>query len=123
MGQDGLEGLCAQRAAAELALEDGRATGVRWGRRPRDQRPQVFGRIRVLAPNAFLTGDDANIPWGHGSIGETAYILAVFPELAKMENLPQDTDIDWLQNSHDATPEMGRRWFELCVTSWVGALQ
>jgi len=122
-GTDGLQGLCWRRAAAELALEDGRAEGCGWGRRPHNERPQVFGRIQVLAPNAFLKGEDAKIPWGHGSIGETAYMLGVFPHLTKMENLPSAPEPDWLRDSHKATPQMGRRWFELCVSSWVSALR
>ena len=121
-GTNGLQGLCWQRAAAELTLEAGRAEGAGWGRLPRDKRPQVFGRFRVLAPGAFLEGEDAKIPWGHGSIGETAYMLAICPEQVKMENLADAPEADWLANSADATAEMGRRWFELCVSSWVDAL-
>ncbi len=121
-GTDGLEGLCWRRAAAELALEDGRRAGAGWGRAPAAERPQVFGRVRVLAPQAFLEGEDARIPWGHGSLGETAYMLARFPRLCRMENLASAPRADWLQSAGDATPEMGQRWFDLCVESWVRAL-
>ena len=29
---------------------------------------------------------------------------------------------DWLANSHEATPELAERWFQLCVASWVREL-
>lgn len=121
-GPEGVQSLCLRRAAAELALEDGRAKGHSWGQRSPAEQPQVFGRIQVLSPTSFLKGEEANIPWGHASLGETGYILGVYPGLAKMENLPERLEIEWLENSSRATAEMGKRWFELCVDSWVKAL-
>ncbi|MBM4049700.1 MAG: creatininase family protein [Planctomycetes bacterium] len=123
--REGVQSLCLQRAAAELALEDGRAQGHSWGQLPRDQRAQVFGRVRVLEPTSFLTGDEskqAKVSWGHASFGETSYILGVYPHLAKMENLPPAPKPDWLKDSAKGNAEVGRRWFEVCVNSWVRAL-
>ncbi|MBI2192197.1 MAG: creatininase family protein [Planctomycetes bacterium] len=121
-GPEGVQSLCIRRAASELALEDGRARGHSWGQRPPAEQPRVFDRIQVLAPTSFLSGEEAQIPWGHGSLGETGYILGVYPSLAKMENLPAKPNISWLKESGKATAEMGRRWFDLCVQSWVKAL-
>ncbi len=124
-GPEGAQSLCIRRAATELAIEDGLAEsgGHSWGQLPPEERPEVFGRIQVLAPTSFLEGEEANIPWGHASLGETGYILGVYPELAKMENLPADPQIEWLQNSGQATGAMGEKWYELCVNSWVEALK
>lgn len=121
-GPEGVQSLCIRRAASELALEDGRSKGHSWGQlRPQDQ-PRVFDRIQILYPTSFLQGEEANVPWGHGSLGETGYILGVYPHLAKMSNLPEEPNISWLKESGKATPEMGRKWFELIVNSWVKAL-
>jgi len=124
-GLEGVESLCLRRAAAELALERGQALGggPRWGRLPDDRVPKVFDVIQVVAPTSFLSGDEARIPWGHGSYGETEYIHAVFPdtvdmtELDRMDPLPR-----WLRDSHKSTGQEGKVWFERCVTSWMTAL-
>lgn len=121
-GPEGVQSLCIRRAISELDLEDGRAHGHSWGQLPPADRPGVFGRMQVFAPTSFLSGEEANIPWGHGSLGETGYILGVYPHLVKMGNLPAQPKIEWLKESGKATPEMGRRWFDLCVNSWVKAL-
>ena len=124
-GLEGVESLCLRRAAAELALEEGQKLGggPRWGRAPRDQAPEVFGKIRVLAPTSFLTGEEARIPWGHGSYGETEYIHAVYPHTVDMTELDRMGPLPpWLGDSHKSTGQEGKVWFERCVTSWVGAL-
>jgi len=124
-GLDGVEGLCLQRAAAELALEQGQEQGggARWGRLPDDRVPKVFGNIKVVSPTSFATGEPLNIPWGHGSYGETEYIHAVLPHTVDMTELDRMTPLPrWLRDSHTSTGDEGKVWFERLVTSWVEAL-
>jgi len=124
-GTEGTQSLCLRRAAAELALEEGREKGggVRWGRLPDDQCPKVFGKIQVHSPTSFLKGEEANIPWGHGSYGETEYIRGVYPETVDMTELGRMSPLPrWLTDSHKATGDEGKVWFERCVESWAAAL-
>ena len=124
-GLEGPQSLCLRRAAAELALEEGQEQGggVRWGRLPDDECPKVFGKVQVLPPTAFLKGEESQIPWGHGSYGETEYIRAVHPDTVDMSELDRMTPLPrWLTDSHTATGREGKEWFERCVESWVAAL-
>ena len=40
-----------------------------------------------------------------------------------MENLPENSHIEWLQNSGPAPRQIGEKWFESCADSGVAALQ
>lgn len=121
-GLEGAQALCIRRAVSELALEEGRSHGVRWGRLPKKERPPVFDKIKVLPPTAFLEEKEAQIPWGHASFGETSFMLGVYRGLVEMGRLPEKPTIEWLRDSHTADARVGRQWFELCVESWVKAL-
>lgn len=124
-GAEGPQQLCLRRAAAELTFDRARAkAGAGWGRPPKNQQPEAFGRIRVHSVTDFVEGEPLEIPWGHGSYGETEYIRSVFPdtveinELSKMNSLPS-----WLENSHTADGNQGSEWFERCVDGWVNAVR
>jgi len=114
-------------AAAELANEHGHEqAGPGWGRLPRGERPEVFGRIEVHGAAAFATdeqGEPLKIAWGHAGYGETEYIRAVFPETVDMKALStMDPLPPWLEQSHTADGTQGKDWFEQCVTGWIDAL-
>jgi len=115
-------------AAAELMQEQGyEEGGAGWGRLPRKQRPDVFGRIAVHAAGEFAkddNGEKLKIPWGHAGYGETEYIRSVFPDTVKMDELStMDRMPNWLENSHTADGTQGGEWFERCVTGWIDNLR
>lgn len=125
-GAEGVQQLCLRRAAAELALEDGRASGPGWGRLPpgTGPYPAVFGRIRIGGLDAFLPAGTPPMPGGHAGQGETQLLMAAAPALVHLEDLPADRTAlpRWLQDAADADPAAGRSWFERCVEAWAREL-
>ena len=125
-GLEGPESLCLRRAASELALEEGYQAGggARWGRIPADQLASPFGKIQVASPTSFVKGEPLNIPWGHGSYGETEYIRCMFPDTVDMSELDRMSPLPrWLEDSHTSDGQAGHAWFEQCVSSWVAAIE
>lgn len=124
-GDEGVQALCLRRAATELALEAGRREGggAGWGRVPRGQAPKVFQRIKVAHPNSFIAPGTSNIGCGHGSYGETTFILGCRPGLVDLATLGPAADRPpWLEDSHEADQAAGETFFQACVEGWVKTL-
>ena len=88
------------------------------------ERPPIWGRVQVKMPSSFVPPDADPVLFGHGGRGETSWIMHVVPEAVRMEalaDMPRPLP-DWLHDSHEATAETGRRWFQACVDSWVKEL-
>ena len=106
---------------------DGARVGCGLGQREELPNPDIFSWIRVAYIDSFSEYPGpypGTMQTGHGSKGETMLIMASLPQSVRMELLDTlDTLPNWLENSHEAEAEVGRRWLEFCVDGWVRELE
>jgi len=61
-------------------------------------------------------GEATGITGGHGGSGETAYVMALRPELVKLDHIPEGewpAGVGGTQHPDFATPEKGRKMVEM----------
>jgi creatinine amidohydrolase len=131
-GTEGLPCLTLKRAAAEVTREIAKGWGSRWGRAPHATvpNPDIFSLFCVAQIDTFAaypSPDAERCPVGHGSKGETQLMMASHPDAVKMDELDAMLTREgrlpqWLEDSHLATLEEGKRWIDFCVDGWVREL-
>ena len=105
-GYEGLQSITIRHAAAALLREDTKKWSPGWGRTAMEEYPDknIFGRIRVAAPDAFIEypeGFKNKINFEHAGPGETEFIMAANPETVKLEALEGlKESISWLAEAH-----------------------
>jgi len=123
-GPEGLPSLSLRRAAADVIREITKTWGNSWGRVPpeKNPNPNIFGLIRVASPDAF-SGENGQVPFGHGGKGETQFIMAAYPETVKIDEISTLKETpEWLMDAEDSKYEEGKNWLDSCVDGWVREL-